>query len=213
MISVGMRNVYRVRDLELPRCTRICAGTCRGAERSRLHALLLLSRTLEATCGTRDHARRARALTLRLAAAAGIPVAMRAEIGLAALLHDIGKVLIPEVILQKPGPLTDEERAMVQQHPVHGAAITYAVPGMQELSLLIRHHHERWDGAGYPDGLAGEEIPLGARVIAVVDVWDALTHDRPYRRALGIAEARAIMLEGRGAQFDPKLVDCFLTLI
>ena len=138
---------------------------------------------------------------------------MWVEIGLAALLHDIGKGLIPEALLRKPGPLTEEERAMVQQHPVHGAAIVAALPGMQELSLLIRHHHERWDGTGYPDGLAGEQIPLGARVIAVVDVWDALTHDRPYRRALGLAEARAIMLDGRGTQFDSELIDRFLTLI
>ena len=117
----------------------------------------------------------------------------------AALLHDIGKLAVPEYILSKPGPLTAEEFARVQAHPRVGAEIISNVPFPYPVVPLVRSHHERWDGSGYPDGLAGEDIPLGARVISVVDYYDALTCDCPYRRAVPEAVALATLQDERAA--------------
>jgi HD-GYP domain-containing protein (c-di-GMP phosphodiesterase class II) len=122
---------------------------------------------------------------------------------IAAHLHDLGKIGVPDEILHKPGPLDDAEWSIMREHPVWGARALETIPGFRSASRAVRHHHERWDGAGYPDGLAGEDIPIGARVIAVCDAYEAMTSTRPYRPALADSEARERIVAGTGSQFDP----------
>ena len=128
----------------------------------------------------------------------------------AALLHDVGKIGVPNYILRKPGKLTDEEYKAIKQHPMMGAVIVGAVSGLEETLDAIRHHHERWDGKGYPYGLRGEEIPLLARLMAVADAYSALTTDRPYRKGMDAVRALAILEDGAGTQWDPACVSAFL---
>ncbi|SHG05771.1 HD-GYP domain-containing protein [Ornithinibacillus halophilus] len=125
------------------------------------------------------------------------------------LLHDIGKINIPDAILAKPGKLTDEEFDLIKQHPTVGAKAVQDVEGISEHIDIISHHHERWDGKGYPDGLKGEEIPYLARVTAVADAFDAMTSSRSYRSALSLDEAYKRIVDGKGTQFDPDLVETF----
>jgi putative nucleotidyltransferase with HDIG domain len=132
------------------------------------------------------------------------------RIAAAALLHDIGKVAVPDSILSKPGPLNDEEWAIMREHTVVGERILRAVPGLGPVARMVRHGHERFDGAGYPDGLRGEEIPLGARVVLACDAYDAMTSARPYRDALSHEQAVAELTAGSGTQFDPRVVDALL---
>lgn len=135
------------------------------------------------------------------------------EIRWAALLHNVGKVGIPEEVLRKSGPLTADELALVQRYPVLGEQILEAVPRFRGVARLVRHHRERWDGTGYPDGLRGEEIPLGSRIIAVVDAYNAMTDHRRYRVVRGHAEAVAELQRHAGSQFDPQVVRVFLELL
>jgi len=158
---------------------------------------------------TGKHAERVAAYALEIGAAIGQRWAGSPEIEFGFLLHDIGKVAIPDSILHKPEPLTPQERELIQAHPVTGWEIVRQVDFLGAASDVVRHHHERWDGAGYPDGLKGEKIPLTARVFAVADTLDALTTTRPYRPASPIAEARALIQEARGSQFDPTVADAF----
>jgi len=126
------------------------------------------------------------------------------------LLHDIGKIGIPEHVLLKPGKLSPEEFAIVREHSAMGARIVESIPSLRDMPPYIRHHHEHWDGTGYPDGLSGEEIPLLCRILAVADTFDAMTSDRPYRRSLRAQAARAEVVRFSGAQFDPKVVEAFV---
>jgi len=126
------------------------------------------------------------------------------------LLHDVGKIGIVDGILNKPGKLTEEEWAKVKEHPVKGAHILEGVEEFKEYALVARHHHERWDGKGYPDGLKGKQIPNGARVLAVADAYDAMTSDRPYRKAGTPIEAAKELLKCKGTQFDAEAVDAFI---
>jgi putative two-component system response regulator len=127
-----------------------------------------------------------------------------------AVLHDVGKIGIAEAVLSKPGALTDGERAEMQRHPVIGDGILRPLRLGSIVGPIVRGHHERWDGSGYPDGLRGEAIPIGARIVAVVDSHDAMTHTRPYREALSADEAQSELLRHRSTQFDPEIVDAFL---
>jgi HD-GYP domain-containing protein (c-di-GMP phosphodiesterase class II) len=147
---------------------------------------------------------------LRIAHASGVPVDPELEFGF--LLHDVGKVAVPDAVLFKPGSLTAEERGMICRHPVIGSEILRDVDFLGDAKLVVRHHHERWDGTGYPDSLAGEQIPAAARVFAVADALDALTTDRPYRRAVGWAEARREIEREAGAQFDPAVVAAYAAI-
>lgn len=126
------------------------------------------------------------------------------------LLHDVGKIGIIDGILNKPGKLTEEEWAKVREHPAKGAHILEGVEEFKEYALVARHHHERWDGKGYPEGLKGKEIPSGARIMAVADSYDAMTSDRPYRKAGSAVEAAKELLRCKGTQFDPEAVDAFI---
>ncbi len=130
-----------------------------------------------------------------------------------ARVHDIGKIGIPDAVLHKPGPLTPEERAVMERHPVDGATLLKRYGDFARGVAIVRHHHERWDGEGYPDGLKGTEIPFGARVIAVADSFDAMTSDRPYRTGMPVARAASILRDGRGTQWDTAIVDAFLSTL
>jgi ribonuclease P protein subunit RPR2 len=156
---------------------------------------------------TGKHAERVAAYALEIGGAMGQRWAGLPEIEFGFLLHDIGKVAIPDSILHKPEPLTPQERELIQQHPVTGWEIVRQVDFLGAASDVVRHHHEHWDGNGYPDELAGEDIPLSARVFAVADTLDALTTDRPYRPASPFPDARGLIHEARGTQFDPQVVD------
>jgi HD-GYP domain-containing protein (c-di-GMP phosphodiesterase class II) len=138
-----------------------------------------------------------------------IPALTQQMIMDAARIHDLGKVGTQDSALQKPGPLTDEERREIQQHSAIGADIVGRLEIYKRSASIVRHHHERWDGGGYPDGLAGEDIPLGARIIGVADAFDAMTSDRPYRRALSPETALSELRKHSGGQFDPTIVEAF----
>jgi ribonuclease P protein subunit RPR2 len=161
---------------------------------------------------TGKHAERVAAYGVELARAAGLDVSTNPQVEFGFLLHDVGKVAVPDAILFKPDTLTDEEYTVVARHPVIGAEILRDVTFLGEAKLVVRHHHERWDGAGYPDGLQGDDIPLAARVFAVADTLDALTTDRPYRSATDWTEAREEIRAGAGTQFDPAVVQAFDTI-
>jgi len=127
-----------------------------------------------------------------------------------AYLHDLGKIGVPERILLKPGPLTPEEREIIREHPITGERICRPLRSLRAVLPIIRHHHERWDGSGYPDGLSGEAIPVGARILQVVDVFDALTTNRPYRQALSRSEGLEVLEdETRSGWWDPRIVQAF----
>ena len=171
------------------------------------------SRVLEARgIESAGHTRRVADQTVRLAQAAGFGGADLIHLRRGALLHDIGMLAVPEGVLLKPGPLSDEERGVMRQHPEHGfdflAPINYLRP-----SLDIPYcHHEKWDGSGYPRGLRGDHIPLGARLFALVDTWDALRADRPFRAAWTAERARAYIQEKSGVEFDPQMTALFLQI-
>jgi putative nucleotidyltransferase with HDIG domain len=143
----------------------------------------------------------------------GFPPEERTLIETAALLHDIGKIGIPDGVLLKEGRLGKKELSIIRNHVLIGERILLHVDSMRQVARWVRHHHERWDGLGYPDGLRGEAIPFASRVIAVADVIDALLTDRPYRKALSREEAIATLREGRGTQFDPAIIDCAITFL
>jgi diguanylate cyclase (GGDEF)-like protein/putative nucleotidyltransferase with HDIG domain len=128
----------------------------------------------------------------------------------AALLHDIGKVAIPDEILHKPGPLTDDEWKQMKEHPVIGERILRVLPGLGNVARIVRHEHERWDGDGYPDGLAGDAIPLGSRIIIAADTYHAITSDRPYRAARSHSEAVEELTRCAGTQFDPNVTQALI---
>lgn len=132
---------------------------------------------------------------------------------LGAALHDMGKIVVPDSILKKPDRLTPEEYAIVKQHCYSGGQICKRVGFLMDAYPIVYHHHERWDGRGYPDGVSGERIPIGARIVAVMDAYDAMTTDRPYRSAMSFDEAIAILRDGGGSQWDPKIVDIFLGML
>ncbi len=161
---------------------------------------------------TEGHTRRVAELAMRLARAMGVGEVELVRLRRGALLHDIGKMGIPDSILLKPGPLTEEEWALMRQHPQHAYEMLSPIVFLRPALDIPHSHHEKWDGAGYPRGLKGEQIPLAARIFAVVDVWDALRSNRPYRPAWPEAQAREHMRSLAGTHFDPKAVEVFMRL-
>ena len=163
---------------------------------------------------TAAHARRVQryASTLAREMGAGDDVLFEA-VQTAALLHDIGKLAVPDRLLQKPGPLTREEYEQVKLHAVIGADMLEGIDFPGPLAVIVRHHHENWDGTGYPDGLSGDHIPFGARLLAIADCYDALTSERPYRKGLPHDRALKMIVERRGTSFDPAVCDAFLRIV
>ena len=152
-------------------------------------------------------------LARRLAHAMGLDGTELKGAVFGALVHDIGNLGIPEAILAKPGPLTDTERAEMRRHPEIGEGICRSFPSSRRFASIVRHHHERWDGFGYPDRLEGESIPMGARIVGLVDAFDAMIHDRPFRPALTVEAALDEVRREAGRQFDPALVAPFVRLV
>jgi putative nucleotidyltransferase with HDIG domain len=178
-------------------------------------AIGALARMMAARDGaTHQHAQRVQHFAVALAAEIGIrDDRMLQAIEVGALLHDIGKLGVPDSLLAKPGPLTPAEYERVKQHSAIGADLLSTINFPGPLSLVVRHHHENWDGSGYPDGLRGENIPIGARVLAVVDCYDALTSDRPYRAALPHCSAASMLDERSGSMYDPQIATAFLSIV
>ena len=163
--------------------------------------------------GTADHSNRLAADCHAVGVELGLAADLVFEIELVAILHDIGKLAVPAAILDLPRPLASRERAVVHAHTIRGAEILTEIAGLRHLAPLVRASHERWDGTGYPDGLRGDRIPLPARVVFTVDAFDAMTNDRPYRRALGLAEARRRISAGARSAFDPRVVRALLAAV
>jgi len=180
--------------------------TYRRLQQSSFQSLLGLANALEAKDAyTRGHSERVAALARRIALAAGVAPGAADTIAQAGLLHDLGKIAIPEGVLRKPGPLSEEEWAVMRRHPIVGAQIVAPLEFFADGAVIVRHHHERHDGSGYPDGLRGALIPLGARIVAVADVYDALTSDRPYRPRLARAEVVRCLDAEAGQTLDAQL--------
>ncbi len=161
---------------------------------------------------TEGHSKRVTAYTIALARAMGIKPSEIKVIARGAFLHDIGKMAIPDHILRKPGPLTPEEQEIMREHCSRGYQILRKIPFLSDASEIVYSHQEHYDGTGYPNGLAGVEIPIGARIFAVADTLDAITSDRPYRRARSFDAAREEILRCSGSQFDPAVVEIFLKI-
>ncbi|PDV98077.1 HD-GYP domain-containing protein [Candidatus Chloroploca asiatica] len=178
------------------------------------HVIFMLALAVEAKDSyTESHLRRLSSYSEQLAVAAHIPAEQLKAIRFGGLLHDIGKISVDDAILRKPGKLTSEEYEQIKKHPEYGARIIQPMRFAADVGPIIRHHHERWDGRGYPSGLAGEAIPIGARIVAIVDAYDAMMTDRPYRKALGLPETLRRLRDGQGREWDPQLLDLFLALV
>ena len=190
------------------------AQRVRGAMREAVQGFSMLDALVSAVDNkdryTRKHSEDVMAHGLTIARRLGLAEADRHTVAVAALLHDLGKIGVPDHILRKPSDLTGEEFEAVRLHPDIGAAVVAAVPGLEAILEAVRHHHERWDGQGYPFGLRGEETPLLARLLAVADAYSAMTTDRPYRQGMDPAHARRLLQEGAGTQWDPACVAAFL---
>ena len=177
-------------------------------------SLFGLVRCLTAAIDAKDpytwgHSERVARMAVRLARQMDLPPAVQSDLYLAGLLHDVGKIGVRDEVLRKPGPLTPEEEAHVQEHPVIGDRLVCHIKPLQHLRWGVRNHHERWDGRGYPDGLAGDDIPLQARILAVADSCDAMMHTRPYRASLPTDRVEEILRDGAGSQWDPHVVAAF----
>jgi diguanylate cyclase (GGDEF)-like protein/putative nucleotidyltransferase with HDIG domain len=179
--------------------------------RAQAHVIdALVSALLERDRYTGEHSASVVEMAKTLAATLGLDEVEVERVGHAALLHDIGKVGIPDRILHKPGPLAGEEWELMREHPVIGERILRAIPGMGGVARIVRHEHEWFDGSGYPDGLRGEAIPLGSRIILACDAYHAMTSDRSYRGAMEHADAIAELVRCAGSQFDPRVVSALV---
>ena len=186
----------------------------RRLEERSLEAIAGLNATVDARDPyTAGHSARVQRIALAIADELDLGHERREAVRYGSLFHDIGKIGVPDAILGKPSSLTDKEYAVIKRHPTDGADIVSKLGSLRDSVPLIRHHHERWDGAGYPDGLAGNEIPVDACIVGLADAWDAMTTDRPYRPALTLEEAASEVRNGRGAQFAPVVVDAFFAAL
>jgi putative nucleotidyltransferase with HDIG domain len=184
-------------------------------ERLLLDTIKAIAATIDARDGyTHRHSERVAALTGQLARELGLSDRERETAELSALLHDVGKIAVPDSILNKPGTLTPEEFADMRKHPVHGARILGNIQSATITAVLpgVQYHHEKWDGTGYPEGLKGEDIPFLGRLLGVADVYDALTSVRSYRGAMPGEEAIALIAQGSGRHFDPAIAAALLRI-
>jgi hypothetical protein len=188
--------------------------TAHRVEEHQRAGMLALARGAEAKDETTgDHLRRVQVTAEELALATGAAQERATDIGWAAMLHDVGKLHVPDALLRKPGPLTPDEWAVVRSHTIHGERILGDCPGYEIARQVARWHHENVDGTGYPDGLRGSAIPIEARIVRIADAFDAMTNDRPYALARTVDEALDELARHRGSQFDPELVDLLQRLV
>jgi PAS domain S-box-containing protein len=178
-----------------------------GAHMDAIYMLAIASEAKDADTGA--HVRRVEQQSRDLAQRIGFSAQEAEAVGYSSILHDVGKIHVPDEILTKPGPLDERERARMQLHTLAGERILTGSSFFDRARRIARAHHENWDGSGYPDGLGGSEIPIEARIVHLVDVYDALTHDRVYKRAWSPPQALKVISEARGVMFDPELVDAF----
>lgn len=208
--------VYELRQLA-ESFNRAAAAVREGRERLRRAYLEFIGSMVSALDArdpyTAGHSHRVSQWSARVAEAMGLEACDIEKLRIGALLHDIGKIGVPDSVLRKPGPLTLPERELIEAHPVIGRRILAEVGGFEPYLDVVELHHENWDGSGYPHGLAGERIPLAARIVHVVDAYDAMTSDRPYRRGMHHAEALAVLERFAGSQFDPAAVACFRQVV
>ena len=217
-VSLSTRRLFRPVDLKVMMLARRMLLNHRQQTQTheRLRdSLFGLVRCLTAAIDAKDpytwgHSERVARIAVKLGQHMGVPSAFASDLYLAGLLHDIGKIGIRDDVLQKPGQLTPDEMAHIQEHPVIGDRMVSNVKALAHLRPGVRNHHERWDGKGYPDGLAGEQIPLLARVLAVADSCDAMMSARPYRRAKDPAQIDMIIQGGAGTQWDARVVEHFM---
>jgi putative nucleotidyltransferase with HDIG domain len=158
---------------------------------------------------TRGHSERVAAMVVRVARTLKIPESEIEYLQFGSILHDVGKIGIPESIVRSPKLLTDAEYRIIQKHPLKGVEILHPITFIQDHMYLVRNHHERWDGSGYPDGLAGDAIPLGAQIVAIADAFDAMTSSRPYRKGMPTTQAVGEIMENAGTQFSKKMAEAF----
>lgn len=175
-------------------------------------SLLALANAIEARdYYTRDHVERVNAFSQAIAKELGWPPARRSALEFGAILHDIGKIAVRESVLRKTGPLGRDEWEEMREHPIVGARMLEGIPYLVRAIPIVLYHHERWDGSGYPEGLKGEEIPEEARLLAVADTFDAMTSDRPYRKALPVSLAYETIASEAGKLYDPRMVEAFIS--
>ena len=190
------------------------ANAYEALERNALEAVESLNATVEAKDPyTAGHSLRVQRIALAMGDELGFTPLEMDALRFGAVFHDIGKIAIPDGILTKPGRLTAEEYEDIKRHPVEGARIIEKFSRLREAVPIVRHHHERWDGKGYPDGLSTEEIPVAAAIAGLADAWDAMTTDRPYQKALKLDAAMHEVRSGRGTQFVPVVVDAFFAVV
>jgi putative nucleotidyltransferase with HDIG domain len=212
-IEMARRNYQSSLQQKVAEKTGELQTALQEVEGSYQNTLLALVAALDAReHETSDHSQRVVRYTVAIARVLGVSERELAEIGRGALLHDIGKIGVPDAILLKPGPLTSGEWSEMRKHPEMGFQMIRGIPFLNTPAQIVLSHQERFDGGGYPRGLRGEEIPIGARIFAVADTFDAITSDRPYRRGVGFANAREEIARCTKTQFDPQCSNAFLSL-
>ncbi|HEU5207463.1 MAG TPA: HD domain-containing phosphohydrolase [Gaiellaceae bacterium] len=213
LLVSGASALMRSQHEDLDARSHDLVETARELEATLLETIETLNAAVEARDPyTAGHSQRVRRVSLAIGRELRLPAKQMGALGTAALFHDIGKIGMPDSILTKPERLDREEQRIMREHAARGAEIVSRITSLKDSVPAIRHHHERWDGLGYPDGLSGKDIPIEAAIIAIADAWDAMTTDRPYAAALELEEAMLQLHAGKGKQFNPVVVDAFASV-